>query len=189
MSGDAVPVDDVVETMNSFELFDEMIDSLDAPISAERIKRYHGILKRGTAQSNLDWFVVGGWKRVPNVVGLQQTTAPEHVELAMSELLEQTPSRGAMSFADIVDFHHRFESIHPFQDGSGRVGRIVMFQQCLQNGIMPFIGLDAQKELYYRGLREYETQPGFLRETLRSFQDSYYAKFAELVPVVGREGP
>ncbi|MGO1543921.1 MAG: Fic family protein [Gulosibacter sp.] len=182
VSGEAVPVDDVVETMNSFELFDAMLDAMDEPISTDRLREYHRILKRGTAQSRLNWFAVGDWKRVPNEVGGQRTTAPEEVDVAMAELFEQAPTMGEMTFTDIADFHHRFESIHPFQDGNGRVGRIVMFQQCLQNGIMPFVVLDAQKEFYYRGLREYENEPGFLRETLRSFQDAYYERFAEFVP-------
>lgn len=185
VSGDAVPVDDVVETMNSFELFDAMLDGLDEPITAERLKLYHAILKRGAAQARLDWLAVGDWKRVPNVAGLQQTTAPDGVAGAIDELLAGAPQLGEMTFDDIVDFHYRFESIHPFQDGNGRVGRLVMFQQCLQNSIMPFVVLDSRKEFYYRGLREYEVQPGFLRDTLRSFQDAYYERFASLVPLVG----
>ncbi|MGI8393083.1 Fic family protein [Leucobacter sp. W1038] len=184
VTGDAVRVDDVVETMNSFELFDVMIDSYDAAITAETLKNYHRILKTGTAHARADWFAVGDWKRVANVVGGMRTTPPEHVALAVEALLERTPPPGQMTFAEICDFHHAFEAIHPFQDGNGRVGRIVMFQQCLQNGVMPFIVLDAQKEFYYRGLAEYANEPGFLRETFRSFQDAYYERFAELVPGV-----
>ena len=182
VSGAAVPVDDVIETSNSFRLFDEMLDRYDQPITAQTLKDYHRILKTGTRQAGADWFAVGDWKRVANVVGNHRTTPPEHVSLAIEDLLGRTPAPGHMSFNDVVTFHHRFESIHPFQDGNGRVGRIVMFQQCLQNNIMPFIVLDSQKVFYYRGLSEYEEEPGFLRDTFRSFQDSYYERFAELVP-------
>lgn len=183
VSGAAVPVDDVIETSNSFRLFDEMLDRYDEQITSQTLKDYHRILKTGTLHASATWFAVGDWKRVANVVGGQSTTPPEHVALAVEDLLENTPPPGKMSFNDIVDFHHRFESIHPFQDGNGRVGRIAMFQQCLQNNIMPFIVLDSQKEFYYRGLSEYEDEPGFLRDTFRAFQDSYYERFAEFVPV------
>lgn len=189
VSGVAVPVDDVIETTNSFRLFDEMLDrsgSFDKhsePITADTLKSYHRTLKNGTIHAAQPGFAVGDWKRTANTVGGQRTTPPEHVALAVEDLLARTPQIGEMSFDDITDFHHRFESIHPFQDGNGRVGRIVMFQQCLQNNIMPFIVLDSQKEFYYRGLKAYEDEPGFLRETLRSFQDSYYEQFSEYVPV------
>lgn len=185
VSGDAVRVNDVVETMNSFELFDVMIDGYNRPITAATLKEYHRILKSGTADARLDWFAIGDWKRVANVVGTTRTTPPGDVESAVADLLNSVPGVGEMSFADICDFHHRFESIHPFQDGNGRVGRIVLFQQCLQNGVMPFIVLDAQKAFYYRGLAEYETAPGFLRDTFRSFQDAYFARFAEFLPPSG----
>lgn len=182
ISGAAVPVDDVVETMNSFALFDLMIDGLDDVLTSETLKNYHRILKSGTAQSRADWFAVGDWKRLANAVGDSPTTAPEQVGLAIDDLLSGTAAPGSMSFEDIVDFHYRLERIHPFQDGNGRVGRIVLFQQCLQNGIMPFVVLDSHKEFYYRGLAEYENEPGYLRDTFRSFQDRYYQRFAEFVP-------
>lgn len=185
VTGEAVRVDDVIETVNSFELFDAMIDGYDQPITAETLRTYHRILKAGTADARREWFAVGAWKRVANVVGSRATTRPEHVERAIEGLLNWTPPPGSMTFEDVCDFHHAFESIHPFQDGNGRVGRIVMFQQCLQNGIMPFIVLDAQKEFYYRGLAEYEDEPGYLRATFRSFQDAYYARFADLLPPPG----
>ena len=181
ITGENVAVDDVVEAVNSFELFDEMIDRLGEPITAEMMKDYHRILKRGTADARRPLFAVGEYKRVPNAVGGRETVAPEHVALAVEDLIARTPAR--MTFDDIADFHHRFESIHPFQDGNGRVGRILMFQQCLDNGIMPFIVLDS-KAFYYRGLSEYEQETGFLRETFRSLQDDY-DRFARLVEVVG----
>lgn len=183
VAGDNIRVDDVVETLNSFELFDTMLDRLDAPITAQTMKDYHRILKQGTADAQRSTFVVGGWKRQANIVGGVDTTPPEHVELAIQDLLDRTAGSGQMSFDDIVDFHHGFESIHPFQDGNGRVGRVLMFQQCLQNDIMPFIVLDSKKMFYYRGLSEYEQQPGYLRDTFRSLQDDYYARFAKFVEV------
>lgn len=182
ITGDGnVPLDDVLETVNSFQLFDALLDRVDEQITAQTMKDYHVILKSRTADSLRPSVAIGDWKRMPNVVGMTETVPPEHVELAIQDLLSRTPATGAMSFTDIVDFHHRFEKIHPFQDGNGRVGRALMFQQCLQNGIMPFIVLDQQKAFYYRGLSQYETEPGFLQETLRSFQDDYYARFSKFV--------
>ena len=182
VTGENVAVDDVVEAVNSFELFDEMIDRLGEPITAETMKDYHRVLKRGTADARRPSLAVGDYKRVPNVVGGRETVAPEHVALAIDDLIARTPTR--MTFDDIADFHYRFENIHPFQDGNGRVGRILMFQQCLANGIMPFIVLDSKKAFYYRGLSEYEQEPGFLRETFRSLQDDYYERFAGFVEIV-----
>lgn len=179
VAGDNIAVDDVVETVNSFAMFDKMLDRLDDPITASTMKDYHRTLKQGTADASRRSFAVGNFKRLPNVVGGQDTVDPAHVETAIEELLAQTPT--SLDFNDITDFHYRFERIHPFQDGNGRVGRILMFQQCLQNGIMPFIVLDSKKLFYYRGLSEYEEQPGFLRDTFRSLQDDYYARFAKFV--------
>ena len=185
ITGENVAIDDVVEAVNSFELFDEMIDRLGEPITAETMKDYHRVLKQGTADARRPSLAIGNYKRVPNVVGGRETVAPEHVALAIDDLIARTPAR--MTFDDIADFHYRFESIHPFQDGNGRVGRILMFQQCLDNGIMPFIVLDSAKAFYYRGLSEYEQQPGFLRETFRSLQDDYYARFARFVETTSGE--
>lgn len=178
VAGDA-RVDDVVETANHFRLFDAMLDAVGIPLTSARICDYHKILKSGTSDSDKDWFVVGGWKTRANVVGGHDTTPPPLVESEMEALLVQYP--GTMTFEDIADFHYRFESIHPFQDGNGRIGRIVMFEQCLANGIMPFIVLDDDKLYYYRGLAEYDSQPGFLRDTFRHFQDVYYASFAKFI--------
>lgn len=185
VAGDNIPVDDVVETVNSFDLFDQMLDRVDEPITADLIKDYHRILKRGTADARRPAFAVGDWKRQANVVGGSKTTPPAKVERAIRDLLARTP--GPMTFNDIVDFHNAFEHIHPFQDGNGRVGRIVMFQQCLANGIMPFVVLDSMKMFYYRGLTEYADEPGYLRETLRSMQDDYYARFADFVEIAPPE--
>lgn len=177
--GDA-SVDDVIETANHFRAFDLMLDRYGRPLTAAAIKEYHRVLKSGTKDAERDWFAVGDWKRVPNAVGNIETTAPDQVEAAIAELL--VAHAGPMTFEEICDFHHRFESIHPFQDGNGRVGRLILFEQCLANDIMPFIVLDEQKAFYYRGLAEYERQPGFLRETFRSFQDSYAERYGKYLP-------
>lgn len=154
---------------------------VDEPVTAQLMKDYHRLLKNSTADARRPSFVVGGWKRQANVVGGGEAVPPEHVELAIQDLLSQTPK--TMSFEDIATFHHRFESIHPFQDGNGRVGRILMFQQCLQNGILPFIVLDEKKMFYYRGLHEYEDDPGFLHDTFRAMQDDYYSRFSQYVEI------
>jgi Fic family protein len=177
--GDA-PVDDVIETTNHFRAFDYMLDNIEEPLTTAKIKKYHYLLKTGTADADKDWFVVGGWKQVQNYVGNITPTAPEHVANEMEALV--TGARGSMSFDQIVDFHHRFEAIHPFQDGNGRVGRLILFEQCLQNQVMPFVVLDSGKAYYYRGLDKYDDEPGFLRSTFRHFQDEYYQQFEQSVP-------
>lgn len=182
ITGDAL-VDDVVETSNHFRAFDAMLDHVGQPITAETLKKYHLILKSGTSDSEKEWFAVGDWKQVANAVGRVQTTPPPLVDDAIARLLTQTPAR--LTFNDICDFHVTFETIHPFQDGNGRVGRLVMFEQCLANGILPFIVLDRDKSFYYRGLDQYAETPGFLVETFRKSQDDYYAKYKEFVPLVG----
>lgn len=183
-----VDVEDVIETNNHFILFGYMLDNISAPLTTEKIKTYHKILKTNTIMSREDpLFVVGGWKNRANEVGGMITTDPDKVDAAMAALCDG-PQYGRMSFEDICDFHYRFESIHPFQDGNGRVGRIVMFEQCLQSGIMPFIVLDEEKDYYYRGLREYGKEPGYLVETCRHFQDVYYAKYRDYIcPVSSTE--
>lgn len=186
VTGDAL-VDDVVETSNHFRAFDAMLDHVGRPVDADTLKGYHRILKSGTEQSRLDWFVVGGWKKVQNAVGGIRTTPPEQVQRAVEELVAETPP--SMSFEDIVDFHVRFERIHPFQDGNGRVGRLVMFEQCLASEVMPFVVLDTHKAFYYRGLAEYDTEPGFLRDTFRSFQDAYHSAYGPFVPRRGAGRP
>jgi Fic family protein len=178
ITGDA-RVDDVVETANHFRMFDRMVDSVGQPLTARDIRHYHAILKTGTTDADKPWFAVGDWKKRPNVVGGQETTPPALVAAQIDGLLSAYP--GEMTFNDICDFHHRFESIHPFQDGNGRVGRLIMFGQCLANGIMPFIVLDQDKAYYYRGLGEYDDDPTYLRDTFRHFQDRYKDAFGKFV--------
>lgn len=180
VSGDGMLVDDISETSNHFRAFDLMLDEFESPITAETLKNYHRILKAGTSDASKPWFAVGDWKTLPNEVGGAATSAPEEVDRDIADLINETPEQ--MTFEDICDFHHRLEAIHPFQDGNGRVGRLVLFQQCMQSSITPFIVLDEQKAFYYRGLKQYDTEPGFLRETFRSFQDAYFARYAKFVP-------
>lgn len=181
VSGEALSVDDVVETANHFRAFDFMLDHLDEPLDAEKLHEYHRILKSGTSDAARPWFVVGDWKTLANEVGGTPTSSPKDVAQHVDELFTATPER--MTFEDVCSFHYRFEAIHPFQDGNGRVGRLAMFEQCLRNDIMPFVVMDEQKEFYYRGLKQYPEEPGFLRSTLRSFQDQYYARYSEFVPL------
>ena len=179
ITGDAL-VDDVVETTNHFRALDAMLDHVGNPITADTLKNYHRILKSGTSDSGKEWFAVGDWKQVANAVGQIETTPPDLVDEAIARLLAKTPDR--LSFAEICDFHVEFDAIHPFQDGNGRVGRLVMFEQCLANDIMPFIVLDDDKAFYYRGLDQYDAMPGFLTETFRKAQDDYYSRYSKFVP-------
>lgn len=176
-----VDVEDVIEANNHFLMFGSMLDTIKTPLSIEKIKKYHEILKTNTIMAREGpLFIAGDWKNRANEVGGMVTTPPDEVDSAMRALCDDL-QHSDMSFEDICQFHYRFESIHPFQDGNGRVGRIVMFEQCLQNSIMPFIVLDEEKDVYYRGLREYSSEPGYLVETCRHFQDVYYEKYREYV--------
>ncbi|WP_205881417.1 Fic family protein [Leucobacter coleopterorum] len=180
VSGEGLSVDDITETTNHFRAFDAMIDGYQDRITSDTLKEYHPLLKSGTSDAAKPWLAVGDWKTVANEVGGSATSDPKAVDNDITELLAVTPER--TTFEDICNFHHRFESIHPFQDGNGRVGRLVMFQQCMQNDVLPFIVLDEQKAFYYRGLQQYDNEPDFLRETFRSFQDAYLARYAKFVP-------
>lgn len=170
----AVRVDDIIEAMNHFRAFDFVIENAAAPISPSLIKQLHCILKSATTDSARDWFAVGDYKRLPNEVAGRATTPPERVAADMEELLRRYKATGR-SFEDIVEFHVGFERIHPFQDGNGRVGRLVMFKECLANGIVPFVIADDMKFFYYRGLAEWDDERGFLLETCRAAQDSFKA--------------
>ena len=165
-------VDDIIETVNHFACFDYMLDIAGDPLSENIIKEFHRILKTNTSDSRKKWFKVGGYKSRPNMVADTETTAPEKVEEAMAGLLE-TYHKKQIDFKAIIGFHYRFERIHPFQDGNGRVGRMIMFKECLKHELVPFIIEDEYKLFYYRGLKEYANIPGYLTDTCLSAQDKY----------------
>jgi Fic family protein len=169
----AVNVDDVVETVNHFRCIDYIIDHAEEKLTENLIKLLHLMLKSGTSDSLKEWFAVGDYKRLPNEVGGQDTCAPEDVHKQLKALLDEYNHKGKNSFEDILDFHVRFEHIHPFQDGNGRVGRLLMFKECLANNIVPFIITDDLKMFYYRGLREWGHINGYLTDTCLTAQDMY----------------
>ena len=171
----AVNVDDVVETANHFRCIDMVIDDANRVLSQATIKRLHEILKSGTSDSRQDWFAVGEYKKLPNEVGGQETVAPEDVENRMRALLNAYNAKTRKTLRDLLDFHVQFESIHPFQDGNGRVGRLILFKECLKNDIVPFIITDDLKMFYYRGIREWKTEPGYLTDTCLTAQDHFKA--------------
>lgn len=171
----AVNVDDVVETANHFRCIDMVIDDANRVLSQAMMKRLHEILKSGTSNSRQDWFAVGEYKKLPNEVGGQETVAPEDVENRMRALLNAYNAKTRKTLRDLLDFHVQFESIHPFQDGNGRVGRLILFKECLKNDIVPFIITDDLKMFYYRGIREWKTEPGYLTDTCLTAQDHFKA--------------
>ena len=171
----AVNVDDVVETANHFRCIDMVIDDANRALSQAMMKRLHEILKSGTSDSRQDWFAVGEYKKLPNEVGGQETAAPEDVESRMRALLNAYNAKTRKTLRDLLDFHVQFESIHPFQDGNGRVGRLILFKECLKNDIVPFIITDDLKMFYYRGIREWKTEPGYLTDTCLTAQDHFKA--------------
>ena len=175
IEGESVRVDDIIETTNHFRCIDLIIDRAEERLTENLIKELHLILKSGTSDSRKDWFTVGDYKRLPNEVGGNETTAPEDVHREIKTLLKEYNSKKKKSFEDIIDLHQRFESIHPFQDGNGRVGRLVMFKECLANGYVPFIITDELKMFYYRGLREWPRIKEYLRDTCLTAQDNYKA--------------
>ena len=172
MTEGPVNVNDIVETVNHFRCIDMVIDHATDDLSTDFIKELHGVLKTGTSDSRKDWFAVGDYKRLPNEVGGEETCAPEHVGEKMEELLNYYLS-SKRQLEDILDLHVRFECVHPFQDGNGRVGRLVMFKECLGSGIVPFIITDELKLFYYRGLREWGHINGYLIDTCLTAQDQY----------------
>ncbi len=170
-----ISIDDVVETVNHFRCIDYIIDNVYDLLSESFIKRLHTMLKSGTSDSQRDWFAVGEYKRLPNEVGGHETCLPENVETQIKLLLADYNSQKQKSFEDIVDFHVRFEKIHPFQDGNGRIGRLIMFKECLANAHVPFVISDDIKMFYYRGLNEWHHIRGYLLDTCLSAQDQYKA--------------
>ena len=169
----ALPVDDIIETKNHFAAFDKMLGRIDEDLSNEIIKEFHSILKRATTQADTDLFALGDWKKIPNEVGGIKTTLPKNVQEEMDKLNDWYLNLKRISFEDIVKYHWRFECIHPFQDGNGRVGRLVMFRECLKNGVVPFIIEERYKQFYYRGLSEFARIREYLIDTCKSMQDIY----------------
>lgn len=173
MEGEIVNVDDVVETTNHFRCIDMIIDNARAPLSEKLIKELHFILKNGTSDSRKSWFAIGEYKKKPNVVGGMETVLPEEVGKKIKNILKEYNGIKKKTFDDILDFHVKFERIHPFQDGNGRVGRLIMFKECLKYNIVPFIIDDSLKMFYYRGLKEWDNEKGYLRDTCLTGQDRY----------------
>lgn len=169
----AVNVDDIIETTNHFRAIDYIIDETDAKLTEAYIKHLHLILKSGTSDQRKDWFNVGEYKRFPNEVGGNDTTEPENVHKEIKALLKEYNAKKRPALEDIIDFHQRFEAIHPFQDGNGRVGRLIMFRECLRNAYVPFIITDELKMFYYNGLRNWPKIKGYLMDTCLTAQDNF----------------
>ena len=169
----AVNVDDIVETVNHFRCIDLVIDNADRTLSESFIKLLHKTLKTGTSDSRKEWFAVGDYKRFPNEVGGHETAEPENVADKMKQLLERYNKFREKTLNEIIQFHYEFEAIHPFQDGNGRIGRLILFKECLRNDIIPFIIDDDLKMFYYRGLHEWEREQGYLTDTCLTAQDRF----------------
>lgn len=172
---ESINVDDIIETTNHFRCIDLIIDRAEEKLSEPFIKEIHRILKTGTSDSSKSWFNVGDYKKLPNEVGGNTTCPPEDVHARMKALLSSYNAKVPKSLEDIIDLHQKFEAIHPFQDGNGRVGRLIMFKECLANGIVPFIITEDLKLFYYRGLREWGHVNGYLTDTCLAAQDNYKA--------------
>lgn len=176
INAENINIDDIIETTNHFKLVDYMLDVADEELSEEMIKKFHKILKLGTSDAEKDWFNVGEYKKLANEVAGNKTAKPENVHEEIEKLLNDYNSIKNVTIEDIIKFHVQFEKIHPFQDGNGRVGRIIMFKECLKNDIIPFIILDKDKAFYYRGLQEYNSEEGYLVDTCLNAQDQYKNK-------------
>ena len=174
-SEDVVPVDDIIETVNHFRAIDYVIDTAEEPLCDIHIKELHRILKQGTSDAALEWFAVGDYKKRANVVGGRQTAKPKDVAAQIQRLLSDYNAIPSVTIEDIIRFHYEFERIHPFQDGNGRVGRLTALKECLQYGIVPFIIEASKKMFYYRGLSEWEDEPGYLIDTCLDGQDAFKA--------------
>lgn len=173
MENEAVNVDDIIETVNHFRCIDMVIEHANQMISQSFIKQLHFTLKNGTSDSRKDWFAVGAYKKFPNEVGGRNTTLPKDVEEEMGKLLKSYRMKKEKTFEDIIEFHYAFESIHPFQDGNGRVGRLLLFKECLRNNIVPFIIDEELKLFYYRGLKFWKEERGYLLDTCLAAQDQF----------------
>lgn len=170
---EGVPVDDIIETVGHFRAIDTVIDLAEEPLTEDMIKKLHLILKQGTRDSTLDWFAVGDYKRKPNVVGGRETAKPKEVPARMKALLAEYEAIQSVTIHDIIRFHYEFERIHPFQDGNGRVGRLIALKESLRHAIVPFIIEDSKKMFYYRGLSEWEREKGYLTDTCLDGQDTF----------------
>ena len=175
VENEVLNVDDVIETASHFRCIDMIIDNAKAALTEKFIKKLHLILKNGTSDSRKDWFVVGDYKKLPNEVGGMETALPEEVSDKMKALLTEYNGKEEKTFEDMLDFHVKFERIHPFQDGNGRVGRLIMFKECLKYNIIPFIIEDNLKMFYYRGLKEWNNEKGYLTDICLTVQDRYKA--------------
>lgn len=175
IENEVLNVDDIIETTNHFRCIDMIIDHVKTELNEKFIKELHFILKSGTSDSKKDWFAVGDYKKIPNEVGNMKTPLPEDVDNLMKDLLKEYNSKKEKTFEDILDFHVQFERIHPFQDGNGRIGRLIMFKECLKYNIVPFIIEDNLKMFYYRGLKEWNNERGYLVDTCLAAQDRYKA--------------
>lgn len=175
IENEVLNVDDIIETTNHFRCIDMIIDHVKTELNEKFIKELHFILKSGTSDSKKDWFAVGDYKKFPNEVGNMKTPIPEEVDNLMKDLLKEYNSKKEKTFEDILDFHVQFERIHPFQDGNGRIGRLIMFKECLKYNIVPFIIEDNLKMFYYRGLKEWNNERGYLVDTCLTAQDRYKA--------------
>ena len=172
-AGDGVPVDDILETVHHFRAIDYVIDCADDVLTEEIIKELHFILKRDTKDSTLDWFAVGDYKKRPNVVGGRETAKPKDVPARMKALLDAYNAKSEVTIQDIIAFHAAFEKIHPFQDGNGRVGRLIALKECLRFNIVPFLIEDSKKAIYYRGLSEWDNEKCWLTDTCLDGQDTF----------------
>lgn len=171
--GEGIPVDDIIETVNHFRAIDYVIDHAEEPLTEDIIKELHRILKQSTKDSTLSWFAVGDYKKRANVVGGRETAKPKDVPARMKALLSDYESLDAVSIENVIEFHYNFEHIHPFQDGNGRVGRLIALKECLRHSIVPFIIEDSKKMFYYRGLSEWESERGYLTDTCLDGQDTF----------------
>ena len=172
LTGQPVKIDDIIETMNHFRCVDLVIEAVNTKLSESFIKQLHFILKSGTTDAQKSWLRVGDYKMLGNGVGGSETASPSEVAPRLKSLLSEYNSKPKITFDDILDFHVRFESIHPFQDGNGRVGRLIMFKECLKNDIVPFIITEELKLFYYRGIKNWVEERGYLRDTCLTAQDS-----------------
>jgi len=173
VENDALNVDDIIETANHFKCIDMIIDNATYKLTEKFIKELHFTLKSGTSDSRKDWFNVGEYKKLPNEVGGKETASPETVAQKVKDSLKSYNQKNEHTLEEIIDFHYQFERLHPFQDGNGRVGRLIMFKECLKNNIVPFIIDDSLKMFYYRGLSEWDNEKGYLTDTCLSAQDRF----------------